>query len=89
MKEEYTQKVAFLHGLQPWTHNAILQRSEVPMTYQEMMKVVQCMEDDFVHKKVGTLQSLATHNEGEHREHNTYCKWPKEGPKNKVEQKST
>lgn len=26
------------------------------MTYQEMMKVVECMEDDSVHKKVGTLQ---------------------------------
>jgi hypothetical protein len=33
MKEEYTQKVALLHDLQPWTHNAIFQRNEVPMTY--------------------------------------------------------
>jgi hypothetical protein len=24
MKEEYAQKVAFLHSLQPWAHNAIL-----------------------------------------------------------------
>jgi hypothetical protein len=48
MKEEYTQKVAFLHGLQPWI--------QVPMTYQEMMKIVECMEDDSVHKKVGMLQ---------------------------------
>jgi hypothetical protein len=26
------------------------------MTYQEMMKVVECMEDDSMHKKVRTLQ---------------------------------
>jgi hypothetical protein len=26
------------------------------MSYQEMMKVVECMEDDSMHKKVGTLQ---------------------------------
>jgi hypothetical protein len=54
MKKEYMQKVAFLHGLQPWARNATLQRSEVPTTYQEMMKVVECMEDDSMHKKVGT-----------------------------------
>jgi hypothetical protein len=24
MKEEYAQKVAFLHNLQPWAHSAIL-----------------------------------------------------------------
>jgi hypothetical protein len=51
MKEEYTQKVAFLHGSHPWACNAILQKSEVPTTYQKMMKVVECMEDDSMHKK--------------------------------------
>jgi hypothetical protein len=30
MKEEYAQKVAFLHGLQPWVHKSIVQRSKVP-----------------------------------------------------------
>ncbi len=54
MKEEYVQKVAFLHGLQPWARNAILQRNKVPATCQEMMKVVECMEDDTMHKKAGT-----------------------------------
>jgi hypothetical protein len=32
LKKEYAQKVAFLHGLQPWAHNAILQRNEVHVT---------------------------------------------------------
>lgn len=46
MKEKYDQKVAFLHGLQPWVHKSINQRNEVPKTCQEMMKIVKCMEDD-------------------------------------------
>ncbi len=52
MKEKYAQKVAILHGLQPWACNTILQRSEVLATCQEMMKVAECMEDDSMHKKV-------------------------------------
>ncbi len=54
MKEKYMQKVAFLHGSQPWVCNAILQRNEVPATYQKMMKVAECMEDGSMHKKAGT-----------------------------------
>jgi hypothetical protein len=54
MKEKYKQKVAFLHGSQPWACNAILQRSEVTATCQKMMKVAECMEDDSMHKKAGT-----------------------------------
>ncbi len=30
MIEEYTQKVAFLHVLQPWVHKSIVQRRKVP-----------------------------------------------------------
>jgi hypothetical protein len=46
MKNEYAQKVAFFYGLHPWVCNPILQRSEVLVTCQEMMKVAECMEDD-------------------------------------------
>ncbi len=54
MKKEYTQKVPFLHGSQPWVCNAILQISDVLATYQKIMKLAKCMEDDSMHKKVGT-----------------------------------
>jgi hypothetical protein len=50
------QKVAFFHGLQPWAHNLILQRSEILVACQEMMKVINCMEDDSMHEKVGMSQ---------------------------------
>ncbi len=51
MKEKYVYKVAFLHGLQPWARNVILQRNKIPATCQEMMKVEECMEDDTMHKR--------------------------------------
>ncbi len=58
MIEEYTQKVAFLHGLQPWVHKSIVQKSKVSKSCQEMMKITECMEDDFTfHKTCGNLAS--------------------------------
>jgi hypothetical protein len=51
MKEKYTQKVAFLNGLQPWARKQILQRLEVLKTCQKLLKVVECMEDDSAYPK--------------------------------------
>ncbi len=52
MKEEYTQRVAFLNnGLQPWACKKIFQRHEVSKTCQELLKVAKCMEDDSTHLK--------------------------------------
>jgi len=51
MKEKYTQRVAFLNDLQPWAHKRLLQRHKVPKTCQELLKVAECMEDDFAYPK--------------------------------------
>jgi hypothetical protein len=51
MKEEYVQMVAFFHGLKPWAYNVILQRSEILIACEEMMKVTKCIEDDSMHKR--------------------------------------
>jgi len=54
MKVEYLCKMVFFHGLQPWACEFILQKNEVPNSYQEMMKGAKCMEDDFMfHKSAG------------------------------------
>jgi hypothetical protein len=55
MKEEYAHKVIFFHGHLPFC-SAILQWNGVPTTCQEMMKVMECMENDSMHKKVGMPQ---------------------------------
>jgi hypothetical protein len=51
MKEKYTQKVAFLNGLQPWSCKQILQKHKVSKTCQELLKVVECMENDYAYPK--------------------------------------
>jgi hypothetical protein len=45
-KDEYVQKLIFLHGLKPWVQKIIYQRTNIPETYQRLMKMVECVEDE-------------------------------------------
>jgi hypothetical protein len=58
MKEEYAQKVAFLHGLQPWVHESIIQRSKVPKSCQKMMKIIKCTSHFVRHVGIWPLNNL-------------------------------
>jgi hypothetical protein len=46
LKEEYVQKLNFLHGLKPQVRKTVYQRIDTLETCQGLMKMVECMKDE-------------------------------------------
>jgi hypothetical protein len=46
LKDEYFQKLIFLHGLKPWMQKIIYQKTDIPKMCQKLMKMMECMADE-------------------------------------------
>jgi hypothetical protein len=60
LKDEYAQKLIFLHGFKPWVWKIIYQRIYIPKMCQGLMKMVECMEDEALTHPKGEIESADT-----------------------------
>jgi hypothetical protein len=60
-KDEYVQKLIFLHGLKPWMRNIVYQKINIPEMCQGLMKMMECMEDEVPARPKGEIGSGVTH----------------------------
>jgi hypothetical protein len=56
LKDEYAQKLIFLHGLKLWMWKIIYQKIDTLETCQRLMKMVECKEDEALAHPKGEMQ---------------------------------
>ncbi len=79
LKDEYAQKLIFLHGLKLWVWKIVYQKIDIPDTCQGFMKMVECMEEEASICPKGETNSKVTQKNqvslnSENKGHNK-CKW--------------
>ncbi|CAM6014561.1 unnamed protein product [Sphagnum balticum] len=60
LKDEYAQKLIFLHGFKPWVWKIVYQKTDILETWQGLMKIVECMKDETLARPKGETSSGVT-----------------------------
>jgi len=53
LKDEYAQKLIFLHGLKPWVQKIVYQKTNISKMCWGLIKMVECMEDEALTRPKG------------------------------------
>jgi hypothetical protein len=60
LKDEYAQKLIFLHGLKPWVRKIVYLRIDILEMCQGLMKMVEFEEDEALAHPKGAIGSRVT-----------------------------
>ncbi len=61
LKDEYVQKLIFLHGFKPQVQKTVYRRIDILETCQGLMKMMECMQDEVLARPKGETGSEIIH----------------------------
>jgi hypothetical protein len=60
LKDEYAQKLIFMHGFKPWVWKIVYQKTDILETWQGLMKIMECMKDETLARPKGKTRNGVT-----------------------------